>query len=79
MKPDQPANDPEVDDTLPRLLRLPLVLRTTGLGRSTLYKMIADHTFPAPVKVTKRAVAWRDDDVRRWTLARPSAGRGPVR
>ena len=57
---------------IPPLLRLPAVLEATGLGRSTVYRMIAEHAFPAPVKLAKRAVAWRDDDVRRWTSARPS-------
>ena len=57
---------------IPHLLRLPAVLEATGLGRSTVYKMIAEHAFPAPVKPAKRAVAWRHDDVRRWTSGRPS-------
>ncbi len=52
------------------LLRLPRVLEMTGLGRSTLYKMIAEHAFPGPVKLSKRAVAWRHDDVHRWTSGR---------
>ncbi|MEO6714261.1 MAG: AlpA family phage regulatory protein [Mycobacteriales bacterium] len=69
---------------IPPLLRLPAVLEATGLGRSTVYKMIAEHQFPAPVKLAKRAVAWRDDDVRRWTSGRPSTAaaqvsRGPGR
>ena len=34
-------------DDSPRLLaRLPIVLRVTGLGRSTIYRLIADGTFP---------------------------------
>jgi prophage regulatory protein len=57
----------------PRLLRLPEVLRITGLGRSTLYRMIAEHRFPAPVQLSKRAVAWREDEVRPWADARPRA------
>ncbi len=56
--------------TMPHLLRLPAVLHVTGLGRSTLYKMIAENKFPAPVQLAKRAVAWRHDDVRRWTSDR---------
>ena len=57
----------------PHLLRLPAVLRLTGLGRSTLYRMIAEHRFPAPVQLSKRAVAWREDEVRPWADARPRA------
>lgn len=60
---------------MPHLLRLPVVLQVTGLGRSTLYKMIAQEAFPAPVKLSKRAVAWRQDDVRRWASGRVSASR----
>ena len=58
--------------SMPRFLRLPAVLLATGLGRSTVYRMIAEHRFPAPVKVAKRAVGWRDDDVRQW-MGRPGA------
>lgn len=62
-------------DAMPRLLRLPAVLEVTGLGRSTVYRMVAEHTFPAPVKLARRAVGWRHDDVRQWTMERPNASR----
>ncbi len=55
-------------------MRLPDVLQATGLARSTVYRMVAEHTFPAPVKLAKRAVGWRHDDVRQWSDARPSTG-----
>jgi prophage regulatory protein len=66
---------PQAIESLAPFLRLPAVLRTTGLGRSTLYRMVAEHTFPAPVKLSKRAVGWRHDDVRQWTIQRPSTSR----
>ena len=70
---DEPSAAPAASvGPIPPLLRLPAVLEATGLGRSTVYKMIAEHAFPAPVKLAKRAVAWRDDDVRRWSSGRPS-------
>ena len=59
----------------PIFMRLPAVLQATGLGRSTVYRMVAEHTFPAPVRLAKRAVGWRHDDVQQWTVARPSTGR----
>jgi prophage regulatory protein len=58
---------------LPRLLRLSTVLLITGLARSTIYRMIAEHRFPAPVKIGKRAVAWRPEDLRQWSEGLPSA------
>ena len=62
----------ETIESLPQLLRLPAVLRATGLARSTVYRMVAARTFPAPVKLAKRAVGWRQDDVRQWANGRPS-------
>ncbi|HUP05742.1 MAG TPA: AlpA family phage regulatory protein [Caldimonas sp.] len=52
---------------MPPLMRLPAVLRATGLARSRIYRMVAKRAFPAPVQVGKRAVAWRGDDLRQWT------------
>jgi prophage regulatory protein len=61
-------------DDPPRLLaRLPLVLKVTGLGRSTIYRWIADGTFPPPVRLGPRAVAWRWSDLDRWTQSRGPA------
>ena len=65
----------ETIESLPQLLRLPAVLQATGLSRSTLYRMVAEHTFPAPVRLAKRAVAWRQEGVRQWSLGRPSTSR----
>ena len=66
---------PQAMRSLPQIVRLPDVLKETGLGRSTVYRMVAEHTFPAPVRLAKRAVGWRHDDVREWTIGRPSTSR----
>jgi prophage regulatory protein len=50
---DQTAN-PELP--LPAFLRLPVVLRRKGLGRSTIYRMIANKEFPGQVRIGARAV-----------------------
>lgn len=64
---------PIAAEAIVSLLRLPAVLRITGLGRSTLYKMIAEQAFPKQRKIGKRAVGWRDDEVHGWTRQRPIA------
>ena len=69
------TSQPQNTESIQRLLRLPAVLEVTGLTRSTVYRMMAEHTFPAPVKLAKRAVGWRHDDVRQWTIGRPSTSR----
>jgi prophage regulatory protein len=57
----------------PLFLRMPAVMRMTGLGRSTIYRMIADKRFPGPVRLGPRAVAWRRTDLEQWSDARPMA------
>ena len=72
MDHNEPLRSAEWTGPIPPFMRLPDVLQATGLGRSTVYRMVAEHTFPAPVKLAKRAVGWRHDDVRQWSDARPS-------
>lgn len=52
------------------LVRLPIVVKLTGLGRSTIYRWIAEGTFPAPVRLGRRVVAWRWSDLDHWTQSR---------
>ena len=53
------------------LLRIRVVMQLTGLGRSTIYRLMADQQFPSPVRLSKRVVAWRRGDLERWTEERP--------
>ena len=54
----------------PILLRLPMVMRTTGLARSTIYKLISQNQFPVPIRLSKRAVAWLQSEVEGWIASR---------
>lgn len=53
--------------------RMRAVVCMTGLGRSTIYRMMAEDRFPPPVRLAKRAVAWRGIDLERWSAERPTA------
>ena len=53
------------------LLTRPEVERRTGLSRSTIYRKMRDGTFPVPLKVSARAVRWRDSDIRAYVDSRP--------
>ena len=55
------------DVTAPIFLRMPTVVRMTGLCRSTIYKMISEKKFPSPVRLGERAVAWRQTDLAKWS------------
>jgi prophage regulatory protein len=54
--------------------RMPTVIQATGLGRSTIYRLIANGAFPAPVHLGPRAVAWRWSDLDRWSESRQVDG-----
>ena len=56
-----------------RLLRKPAVLGITGLAHSTLYYFIKEGTFPNPVKLGKRTVAWKKSEVDEWIDSRERA------
>ncbi len=62
----------ENDRNTALLLRIRVVMRITGLGRSTIYRMMANQEFPPPVRLAKRVVAWRRTDLERWSQARPT-------
>jgi prophage regulatory protein len=68
--PSPPTHQAVAGDPHRLLARLPVVLRVTGLGRSTIYRWIADGSFPAPVRLGPRAVAWRWSDLERWMQSR---------
>jgi prophage regulatory protein len=53
-------------------VRLTVVMRMTGLGRSTIYRLMAEDKFPSPVRLAKRAIAWRRADLERWSEGRPT-------
>jgi prophage regulatory protein len=57
-------------------LRRPAVQAKTGKTTSELYDDIAKGTFPKPVKIGERAVAWRESEVAQWQKARIAARDG---
>jgi prophage regulatory protein len=52
-----------------RFLRREDVQHMTGLATSTIYEKMAAGTFPKPIRVTPRRVAWLEADVREWQRA----------
>jgi len=57
-----------------RIIRLKTVLARTGLSRSTLYRKIADGTFPRQVAISIHGAGWHESAVNRW-VANPAAWR----
>ena len=52
------------------ILRLPDVKERTGLSRSSIYKLVAEGTFPRPVHLGPRAVGWVESEIEDWLTAR---------
>ena len=53
-----------------RVLRRREVEARVGVSRSTLYEWMKQGEFPLPIKLGKRAVAWRESDVTAWLESR---------
>jgi len=53
-----------------RLIRLPEVQHRVGLGRSTIYRWMAEGKFPRPVHLGGYAVAWSEFEVEEWIASR---------
>ncbi|RIV87994.1 helix-turn-helix transcriptional regulator [Aurantiacibacter zhengii] len=49
-----------------RLIRIREVQHRVGLGRSTIYRWMAEGKFPKPVRLGSYAVAWNDADIENW-------------
>jgi prophage regulatory protein len=49
-----------------RIIRLKTVLARTSLSRSTLYRKIAEGTFPAQVRISINGAGWHESDIDRW-------------
>jgi prophage regulatory protein len=49
-----------------RIIRLKTVLARTGLSRSTIYRKIAEGTFPAQLKISTNGTGWHESEIDRW-------------
>jgi prophage regulatory protein len=58
-----------------RLMRLPEVQRETGLGRTTIYRLMNAGKFPRSVQLTPKCVSWWEREVREWKQKLPRTQR----
>jgi prophage regulatory protein len=64
---------------LPRYLPWDEVIELTGMSRSTLKRAIRDEEFPAPRKLTRGRVGFRQDEIAAWVETRPRANGAAAR
>lgn len=53
-----------------KLLRFEQIVKLTGLSRTTLWRLEKQGQFPKRVKLSTRAVAWRETEVHQWIAER---------
>jgi len=58
-----------------RILKLNDVKQKTGLGRSSIYKCMAENRFPKQLKLGLRGVGWLESDVEQWIADKVQAAR----
>lgn len=63
----QPLSILDVDGGL---MTLETVMDVTGLRKSQVYALIREGKFPESVKVSKRSVRWRSEEIREWMRRR---------
>ena len=49
-----------------RIIRMRTVLDRTGLSRSTLYRKMAEGSFPRSVKLGEHSAGWHESAVNEW-------------
>jgi len=53
--------------------RMKKVTKRTSLCRAEIYNKVSRGEFPLPVKIGRRAIGWRSDEITKWILSRPRA------
>lgn len=53
-----------------RILRKPELLEVTGLSSATVYRWMAEGSFPQPVRLGANSIGWRSSEVQEWIASR---------
>ncbi|HSD39044.1 MAG TPA: AlpA family transcriptional regulator [Rhodocyclaceae bacterium] len=53
-----------------KVIRLPKVIDTTGLARSTIYKLMSHGAFPNSIPLGARSVGWIEAEIITWIQSR---------
>lgn len=58
-----------------QILKMPDVVKATGLARSTIYKLISENNFPKQIKLTSFSSGWLQSEVEHWINERIALSR----
>ena len=48
------------------LIRLPNVIKRAGISRSTIYNLIKEGSFPSPIRLGERSIAFIESEIDDW-------------
>ena len=57
-----------------RIMRIPEVVKITGLSKATIWRRVKSGDFPAPLRLgnlNSRSIGWREGEVEKWIDSRP--------
>ena len=57
-------------------MRLPEVMRLTGLSKTTIHRRYRAGTFPRPLRLGPQSIGWRREEIVEWLESLPGAGAG---
>ena len=57
-----------------RILRLPEVMRLTGLSKGTIHRRYRDGTFPRPLRLGPQSIGWPRAEILEWLESLPRVG-----
>ncbi len=60
------------------ILRLPDVIKKTGLSKSSIYNEIKNGSFPAQIKLTQRSSGFLESEIDDWITSRVAKRDGKV-
>lgn len=57
-----------------RIVRLPEVMRLTGLSKATIHRRYRDGTFPRPLRLGPQSIGWWHAEILEWLESLQRAG-----
>jgi len=55
-----------------KIFRKPVVLQRVPVSGTTIWRMVRDGEFPAPLRLSKNTVGWLESDIEAWIEQRAS-------
>ncbi|HEY3328120.1 MAG TPA: AlpA family phage regulatory protein [Novimethylophilus sp.] len=61
-----------------KILRIADAVQKTGLSRSTIYRLLEAEDFPEPIRLSKRAIGWTEEQLNGWISSRTHVSQGVI-